>query len=285
MATSKFIPQIWSARILEHLDKALVYGDLFNRDYEGDISNVGDTVHIGMVTAPTIKSYTKGQAIAAPDAVTAEDQSMVIDQADYFNIGIDDVDKVQSAVDLLDGATSEAGKGFAQKTDRYLGGLLASKGKAINEKTAIVTVTKDNAYQTLLQMKTALDKADCPQDGRIVVVPPEFEQFMLLDSRFVQVGTDASNERLEAGTVYKAAGFVVKVSNNCPTGADGGSGKSDAYTDIVATTPVAATFAEQILKTEAFRPADHFMDAVKGLHVYGAAVTRPEVVSVAHVAF
>lgn len=285
MATSKFIPQIWSARILEHLDKALVYGDLFNRDYEGDISNVGDTVHIGMVTAPTIKSYTKGQAIAAPDAVTAEDQSMVIDQADYFNVGIDDVDKVQSAVDLLDGATSEAGKGFAQKTDKYLGGLLASKGKAINEKTAIVTVTKDNAYQTLLQMKTALDKADCPQDGRIVVVPPEFEQFMMLDPRFVQVGTDASNERLESGTVYKAAGFVVKVSNNCPTGADGGSGKSDAYTDIVATTPVAATFAEQILKTEAFRPDDHFMDAVKGLHVYGAAVTRPEVVSVAHVAF
>ena len=37
----------------------------------------------------------------------------------------------------------------------------------------------------------------------------------------------------------------------------------------------AATFAEQLDKLEAFRPPDGFNDAMKGLHVYGAKVTRP----------
>ena len=45
------------------------------------------------------------------------------------------------------------------------------------------------------------------------------------------------------------------------------------------------TFAQQILKTEAYRPEKRFADAVKGLHVYGAKVLRPQVVAVATVAF
>lgn len=35
MSVAKFIPTIWSARLLEHLDKAHVYAALVNRDYEG----------------------------------------------------------------------------------------------------------------------------------------------------------------------------------------------------------------------------------------------------------
>ena len=44
MAISTFIPTIWSARLLAHLDKAHVYAKLVNRDYEGEIKNFGDKV-------------------------------------------------------------------------------------------------------------------------------------------------------------------------------------------------------------------------------------------------
>ena len=291
MATSKFIPQIWSARILAALQKSLVYGDLFNRDYEGDITGPGDTVHIGMISDVDIKAYSKNAAIADPTAVSAEDQTLKVDQADYFNIGIDDVDKVQSALNLLDEATARAGYGFSNKTDAYLGATLAkAAGVKLNEKTALIEVSKDNAYDTLVKIKTALDKANCPLEGRTVVVPPEFEGYMLLDPRFVQVGNPESETRLTDGTVYKAAGFLVKVSNNCPTADDGGTASGSGagkehYTQVVATTPIAATFADQILKTEAYRPDNRFMDAVKGLHVYGAAVVHPDIVAVANVKF
>lgn len=55
MAISTFIPTIWEARLLAHLDKALVYGNLCNRDYEGDIRNYGDTVKINQIGNVEVK--------------------------------------------------------------------------------------------------------------------------------------------------------------------------------------------------------------------------------------
>ena len=51
-----FIPKIWSARILSALRHAIVYGQdrVANRNYEGEIAQAGDTVHINSVGDPTI---------------------------------------------------------------------------------------------------------------------------------------------------------------------------------------------------------------------------------------
>lgn len=286
MATSNFIPEIWSARILQALDKELVYNSFFDTDYEGDIREAGDTVHIGTVGEVTIKKYTKDADIAAPDAATVDDQTLKIDQADYFNIAVDDVNAAQSATDLLDQAASRAGYGFSDVADQFLAKTIcaASGTPAIGTKTAPQAITKENAYEVLVNLKTSLDKANCPKQGRVAVVPAEYEGFMLLDPRFVQVGTSESNTRLENGMVYRAAGFTVKTSNNCPTYEYGSGTKKAGYT-VVASYDHAGTFANQVLKTEAYRPDSRFADAVKGLHVYGAKVTRPSVVACAEVAF
>lgn len=281
MSTSHFIPQLWSAKILDALDKELVYNKLFNSDYEGEITAAGDTVNIAQVGSVTIKDYTRNATIDAPEDVTVEDKTLKIDQAKYFNISVDDVDAAQSAVNLLDTATQRAGYGFSDVADAYLGKLLATDGTVtdgLGTDTAPLEVTKDTAYEILVKMKTALDKANLPKQGRVAIVPPEFEGYMLLDPRFVNV-TDQSEQRLTEGTVYKAAGFEVAVSNNAPKAATGDGVK------VIASSPVQGTYAQQVLKTEAYRPESGFSDAVKGLHVYGAKVLRPEVVAVATVSF
>mgnify|MGYP002520794651 CR=1 FL=1 len=287
MSTTKFIPTLWSARILAALEKELVYSKFFNRDYEGEIQSAGDTVKIGLVGAPTVKAYSKGAAIDDPEDVSVTESSLAIDQADYFNIAVEDVDAAQSAINLLESATSQTGYGFSDKTDQYLGSLLAGKaGATIGTKAAPTAITAANAYNILVQLKTALDKANCPKTNRVVAVPPEFEGFMLLDPRFVQVGVDASDERLTEGTVYKAAGFQILVTNNAPQ--EEVTGEKEAKTlvfDIIAGCDQSGTYADQILKTEAYRPEKSFKDAVKGLHVYGAAVTRPTCVVSAKVSF
>lgn len=43
MATTTFIPELWSARLLYALDKAHVATNLVNREYQGIIANQGDT--------------------------------------------------------------------------------------------------------------------------------------------------------------------------------------------------------------------------------------------------
>ena len=57
MAISNFIPQIWSARLQEKLQHALVFGALCNRNYEGEIRQWGDTVHINTINDITVKPY------------------------------------------------------------------------------------------------------------------------------------------------------------------------------------------------------------------------------------
>lgn len=281
MATEKFIPTIWSAKILDALDKSLVYAQLFNRDYEGEITEAGDTVKIGAIGDVSIKDYTKNADIAAADEVTPTVKTLTINQAKYFNIAVDDVDAAQSKLSLLDTATARAGYGFSDAADKYLGNLLATNGTIttnLGSKTAPLTITKDNAYEILVNMKTALDKAKLPKQGRVCVLPSEFEGFMLLDPRFVQVSADDAQKRLTEGSVFRAAGFDILTSVNCPSLAAG------AYS-VVASSPICGTYAQQILKTEAYRPEKRFGDAVKGLHVYGATVTRPECVAVATVKF
>lgn len=288
MATNKFIPQVWSAKILEALDKELVYAGLFNTDYDGEITEAGDSVHIAQVGDVTIKDFDRDTDIASPDDVKAEDLTLDIDQSKYFNISVCDVNEVQSKISLLDTATQRAGYGFADVCDKYLGSLLAASGSVkdgLGAKTTPIAITADNAYETLVKMKTALDKANLPKQERKVVVPPEFEGFMLLDPRFVAVPVEASQDRLTEGTVYRAAGFEIRTSNNVPSEDDGGSGGATTVYSIVGSSPIQGTFAQQILKTEAYRPEKRFADAVKGLHVYGAKVLRPQVVAVATVAF
>ena len=82
----------------------------------------------------------------------------------------------------------------------------------------------------------------------------------------------------EAAAIVRAAGFEIQTSNNAPSPA------ANVFT-VIAGSPVCGTFANQVLKTEAYRPTDRFADAVKGLHVYGATVTRPNAVGLAYVKF
>ena len=91
MAITTFIPTIWEARLLAHLDKALIYGNLCNRDYEGDISQAGDTVIINQIGDIAIKDYKKTEDITLDD-VDGTPTQLKIDQQKYFAFKVDDVD-------------------------------------------------------------------------------------------------------------------------------------------------------------------------------------------------
>ena len=282
MAITSFIPSIWSARLLAHLDNAHVATRFVNRDYEGEIRNAGDTVKINQVGAITIKDYTKNTDIADPEALTTSDQTLAIDQAKYFNFQVDDVDAVQAKASLMDGAMSRAAYGLAEVADRYLFQTMAAAapaGNTLGSGAAPVALTADNVYEKLVELKLLLDKKNLPAQGRCLAVPPELHALMLLDQRFVGTGSGQAEASLRGGLVGRAAGFDIYRSNNLPTALGTDSAKTP-YTKIIASHPLSASYAEQILKTEAYRMESRFADGVKGLHVYGAKVLQPDAVAV-----
>lgn len=256
MAVTSFIPELWSARLLEHYNRALVFGNLLNRNYEGDIRQYGDTVHINSLEDITVKEYTPNTDIDAPEQLDTIDQTLVIDHGMYFNFYVDDVDAAQVRGDLMDAAMKNAAYLLAQDTEDYIIEKLLAD--ATNGGSGALTA--DNVYQAILSIKTKMDEGDVPRAGRKLVVPPSVEGFLLLDDRFVK-GTQGEN-RLTEGYVARTAGFDIYMST--------------ALTDaMIAMRSEDATFANQISKTEAYRPERKFADAVKGLALCGAKVIRP----------
>lgn len=275
MAITTFIPEIWSARLLYALDKAHVATNLVNRNYEGVIANQGDTVHINSIGAVTVKDYTKNTNIADPEVLTTADQTLVIDQAKYFNFQVDDVDKAQISGEIIDTAMGRSAYALADVSDAFLLKTIANgvaSANKIGAKADLTALTASNVYENIVKMRTLLDKANVPTTGRTIVVPPEVYALLLLDDRFAKSGSDSGQNALLNGMVGRVAGFDVFMSNNCVSGADGGAG-SNPYFVITAQVAAATTYAEQIIKTEAYRMEKRFADAVKGLHVYGAKVT------------
>lgn len=275
MAVTTFIPELWNARLLYALEKAHVATNLVNRNYEGEIRNHGDTVHINTIGAITVKSYTKNTDIADPEVLSTTDQTLVIDQSKYFNFQVDDVDKVQAAGELVDTAMGRAAYALADVSDAYLLGVIAAgaaAGNTIGSAAAPVALTGSNVYENIVKLKTKLDKANVPNTGRTIVVPPDVHSLLLLDDRFAKSTATAGQKALINGLVGRIAGFDVYMSNNVKTGIGTDTGKTP-YFEITAQITDATTYAEQIIKTEAYRMEKRFADAVKGLHVYGAKVT------------
>ena len=285
MAIEGFISTIWSARLLANLEKSFVYGqpNVINRDYEGEIKGKGSTVKITSIGDITIGDYTKDSDIADPQALADAQATLNITQSKYFNFAVDDVSAAQMSPSLMDGAMKQSAYNLSDVADQFIAATMvagvATANKIGSSATGIVPSTTEGsgtmAWDYLLQLGTALSVANVPKQGRWAIVPPWFVERLAGDKRFSDASASGSTDALLNGMVKRAAGFDILESNNCPkvAGTGGENGKTDYA--ILAGTPIATTFADSVNKVEAYRPEKRFADAVKGLHVYGAKVVRP----------
>src|SRR4051812_25810799 len=196
MSINNFIPQIWSARVGVHLDNAHVYGQpgVINRDYEGEITEAGDTVYINSIGDPTIFNYTKNTDMPVPETLTDSRVTLLIDQAKGFNFQVDDVDRAQTRPDVMDPAMSRAAYKLSDIGDLYVGGKMATGALAGNnlgnDTTPLVqtlgTFTDPlNIYNILVDAGTKLNQSNAPRDNRFVITPPWVEGLLRKDQRFI----------------------------------------------------------------------------------------------------
>jgi hypothetical protein len=273
MSLNNFIPTVWAGKLLKNLNNDHVYAQGCNRDYEGEITQAGDAVKINSIGRVTIGTYTKNTDMGAPETLDDAQQVLVITESKFFNFQIDDIDKAQQKPKVMSDAMAEASWGLAETADDFLAALITAGVASANILTAATSVgtgpTDDDAYELLVDLDVRLSNNNVPRVGRWVVVPPWYEGLLRKDVRFVSFGTDKNRANLRGEPIGSASGFEVRISNNVPNAAG-------AY-DILAGYPGAVTYAEQIPSgsVKAYEPEQRFADAMKGLHLYGAKVTRP----------
>ncbi|SDZ00860.1 phage capsid protein [Thermoactinomyces sp. DSM 45892] len=272
MAIDNFIPEIWSAQLLENLRKNLVYGSVVNTDYEGEITKYGDTVHIQNIGSINIFDYTKNTDMSSPQMLNDGTRALVINQAKAFNFQVDDIDKAQQNPKIMQKAMEEASYALADVKDRFIASSYVDAGSQIGDDTKPIVPTSENAYDHLVDLAVVLSENDIPRTNRWVVIPEWFHGLLLKDDRFVK-STPLGDNVLLNGLVGRAAGFNVFTSNNVPS--TGG-----AQYKVIAGHPSAITFAQQLTNLEAYRPEKRFADAVKGLALYGAKAIKPKALAV-----
>lgn len=299
MTVRNFRPAIWSKVILAALQKRLVYGSpaVVNSDYEGDISGPGDTVHITQFGDPEVSSYSPGGTIVYQPLQDAS-ESLVIDQARTFSFVIDDVDRRQAAGDMQQYLENRASYRLADAADQFIASkyTLAAAANVLGTTSAPLTpkpysLGGDGVWHpadfwtmVLEPLKVRLDEANVPEEGRYIIVPPWAHSLVSQTQGFIATTDPAGNATptMQRGFMGMISGFgAVLKSNNVPQPVSGGPGTG--VWAIQAGHPMSTTYAEQISETEALRLQTTFGDGVRGLHVYGAQVVRPDSIAVAYV--
>jgi len=132
------------------------------------------------------------------------------------------------------------------------------------------------------RMKRLLDQQQVDSQGRWLVVDPVFMEIMAdEDSRFLNADFGESGALRNGLALNNFHGFRMYVSSNLPSvgtgsGTTGSANQNANFGVIVAGHDSAVATAEQISKTETYRDPDSFADIVRGMHLYGRKILRPE---------
>ncbi len=262
-----FIPEVFSKLLQAKFYSSSVLPSISNTDYEGEISGQGDKVVIRTVPSVTINDYTG--TITTQELTTAKVE-LLIDQAKYYSFKIDDVLAAQADINLLEGASSDAAEGMRVAVETSVLSSVVTGATTIGAQTSI---TASNILTSILDQAKELDELNIPEEGRFIVLSPEFVSLLKQSELRQAYLTGDDTSPLRNGKVGVVDRFTVYQSNMLYTP---GSGTDAGYTHVLAGHPKAISFASQFTNTETVRMDSTFGDQVRGLKVYGSKVVTPD---------
>ena len=280
--SGNFIPEIWSGKLVENFYDATVLGAIANTAYEGEIKNMGDTVNIRTTPEITLRTYVKGQSLTVENPDKAKLQ-LLIDKGEYFACVEDDVDQVQSDVNMMDQWSKDASERMKIKIDtRILADVLAdvssdNKGTTAGRISGNIdlgvagtpqALTTSNVIGQIVDMGTVLDEANCPESDRFLVIPAKMGGLIKQsDLKDASITGDGSSP-LRNGRLGMIDRFTVYVSHNLS--------KSGSEFSVIAGHKMGITFASQMTNMETIRSETTFGDIIRGLQVYGYKVVKQD---------
>lgn len=291
---TNYITPVFSSKVLKKFYAATVLNEICATEYLGEIKNQGDTVVITTDPDVVIKPYKKGQDIEL-DYYESPSFELYIKYAKYFNFGMDDVDTKQAFIKRLDSWADNAAKRLKISVEtelfaEYAAGNLtldpdpanigATAGKKsgninLGSPTGGVGITRANVLDYFVFINQVLDEQDVPDDGsRYVVIPAWMSSMLKLSDLKDASITGLGESILLNGRLGRIDNITIYKSNLLPVINDG----TRNCTFIPFGHKEGLAFVTQLSKVERYRPEKKFMDAIKGLQVYGFEIIYPQLV-------
>lgn len=250
---------------------------IFNNRYEGD-PKAGKVKIPVRDTEVEVKDYDKANGID-PSVGSTTYLDLTIDHDEAVNEVIDGFD----AASVPDGIVAErldsAGYSLGLSMDKNSMDVLQSQTDA-NISATKTAITASTAYKEALAAKRVLSRAGVPNEGRWMIVSPEYLELLLQDPLFVKQG-DLSQELVQQGVVGKIAGFIVFESNNMDFESTTRVDSKKTTTEFICGHP------NWYHRVQEWQVAVHLQDlsgsgkyigasAVQGRKVYGIKVSKPK---------
>jgi hypothetical protein len=292
LGASGFIPEIWSGKLIEKFYATTVLSAIANTNYEGEIKNKGDKVHIRTKPTITIRNYL-ADGLLQIDRPSGSMVDLLIDKGKYFNLILDDVMDIQSDINNMSIWSEDAAEQMkiVVDTDVLLGilngatavtnrGLTAGK-VSVNVNlgvtgTPVATVARSptggqvEIIDVILRMGQVLDEQNIPETGRWVVLPA-WAATRIKQSELRQAYLSGDSvSMLRNGRLGMIDRFTLYCSNLLPSGVAAGLASGEYV--FYAGHAHGLTFASQINKVETLRSEQTFGNLLRGLQVYGYKV-------------
>ncbi len=259
---------VWHQAYIRALETITSLRNHCDFTFQRDTKNAKE-VKILNAVRPTVKKYTPGTPIEK-EYISAKDQTLKLDQFYYFNIAIDDVKRAQSVPGAMETTAKEGTLALAEEGDKYVASLVktAVESEEIANTGDAVDATKENAISLVEDAFAVLYGNNCKTtDTFHAEVHPKF--YTQMRQGLTELFTN-NVEMAKKGYIGRYGNALVSIENLLPQN----EGNTEVYN--ILRTSKAIAFAEQIDKVEAYRPEDAFEDALKGLYVFGAKITRPK---------
>jgi len=309
---NKWIPQLYASKIQTRFYEKVMFTEITNTDYEGQIKNQGDKVIIRFAPDVTINTHVAGDKLTYQQ-LDAANVELDIDQAFNWAFQMPDEDETQFDIAAANAASSNAARLLMIDVERDVFSYMAGAASPLNTgefaglrsgiggaKTVLpggadtpntsggidfgssgapVILTKDNMLEYIVFINQLLDEQDVEDDGRWVVLP-QWACSLLKNGELRRADVTGDNVGLiRSGLVGMVDKTMIYKSNNLLTAVDSAGSTTPAnkpVTSILAGCTLATTFAAQINKSEQLRIQDYFGNYYRGLMVYGRRVVRPE---------
>lgn len=287
-----FIPEIWSAKLIEKFYASTVLSVISNTDYEGEIQNMGDRVKIRTKPTITIKDY-QADGLLGLDRPSGGSIELYIGIGKYFSLILDDVMEVQSDLNILSMWSDDAAQQLKITVDRdVLGGICgganaANKGATagaisgnlnLGIKGTPLTITQTptagqvTILDALLRLGQCLDELNIPEQGRWVVMSAAAGRYLKQSELRQAYLSGDPVSMLRNGRLGMVDRFTIYISNLLPNStspAPIGAQFAVGEQPIFAGHAHGLTFASQISKVETLRSELTFGQILRGLQVYG----------------
>lgn len=291
--TYKYIPTLFSQKAtVKHYDMT-VCGEITSNDWEGEVSKMGDKVVIRRTPDVTVGDYVKNQDVTYTTPV--EDATeLELNKGKYYAVVLDDVDRLQSDMGLMDMYAQDAAEQVVLKQDaEFLADIITdidadNQGVNAGKKSgaidlgavgAPVVIDADNATKFLMRLNQALTEQGVSRIGRWVVLPAWFCTILKSTDVKSALVTGDSEGVIRNGRLGTIDGLTIFESNQLADYVE----SSLTVTPIIAGHKDGVTWANQFINAEVIRLQTKFASAIRGLAVYGYKVVEPKYLALGRV--